>query len=115
MGYMGLSHWCDSDNAADFRSELLSNMANTLKKELKHTDNEYNTPGFLNVALVMEDKTIFGKIDKDYRNYFYNVTHETIKMLKEAIASDDWDASDKKSMKRMKKNLETWIKGVEND
>jgi hypothetical protein len=115
MGFMGLSHWCDSDNAADLRAFLLYNMAETLKKELTEKANEYNTPGFINVALVLEDKTIFGKIDKNYRSNFYEVTHETIKMLKEAIASDDWDASDKKSMKRMKKNLETWIKGVENE
>lgn len=115
MGFMGLDHWCSSDNAADFRGGLLDTMAEALEKELKETANCYNTPGFINVALVMEDKTLFGKIEKHDRSYFYEVAQETIKMLEGAIADPDWANGHRRSLKRMKKNLETWIEGVEHD
>lgn len=61
---MGLSHWGDSDNAADFRhvlKEAKGNKAELKKlivKELKDVANEYNTPGFLNVALVIADEGV---------------------------------------------------------
>lgn len=113
MGFMGLSHWALSDNAADFRGGLLATMTKMLAKELKETANEYNTPGYINVALIMEDKTIFGTMEENDRSYFYRVTHDTIKMLTATINSDAWGNEHKKSLKRMKKNLEKWIEGVE--
>ena len=68
MGFMGLSHWADSDNAADFKSELetrlweivLSNtdtqreIKNLIDSELSDEANKYNTPGPINIALLVE-------------------------------------------------------------
>ena len=62
MGYMGLSHWVESDGAADFRSELQDcpldkkSIRALIMKELKNGGNCYNTSGPVNVALVMEDE-----------------------------------------------------------
>jgi hypothetical protein len=64
MGFMGLSHWVESDGASDFRFVLQEAKGNKakLKKliatELKDFANEYNTPGFLNVALVIADEGV---------------------------------------------------------
>ena len=62
MGFMGLKHWVESDNAADFRGTLQDTKGNKIKlkkaiaKELKLRDNEYNTDGFINIALILEDE-----------------------------------------------------------
>jgi len=66
MGFFGLSHWADSDEAADFRHTLLQALNKKSKaaqkqvvnrvveKELDNMANCYNTPGFVNLALCME-------------------------------------------------------------
>lgn len=58
---MGLSHWCDSDGAADFRCSLQDAEKKgpvaaraVIRKEFKDRANEWNTDGFVNVSLVME-------------------------------------------------------------
>ncbi len=69
MGYMGLSHWVESDGAADFRyvlnelfkkhegkKPLTSAVRKLILKEIKNDANCYNTSGPVNVALVMEDE-----------------------------------------------------------
>lgn len=69
MGYMGLSHWVESDGASDFRcvlQELFKKHEGkkTLKtavrklifKETKNGSNFCNTDGVVNIALVMEDE-----------------------------------------------------------
>jgi hypothetical protein len=112
MGFMGLSHWSLSDNAFDFRVRLLATMAKSLAKELLEDANCYNTPGYINVALVMEDP-LFSKMSEYDRSYFHGVTHDTIRLLTEALKDDDLADEHKVNMKRMKKHLEKWIKGVE--
>ena len=62
---MGLSHWVESDNAADFRFTIMEALKQKkggvakarqlIRKEMKLIDNRWNTVGFVNVALVMED------------------------------------------------------------
>ena len=61
---MGLSHWAESDGAADFRFVLQKAKGNKARlekliaTELKYFANEYNTPGFLNIALVIADEGV---------------------------------------------------------
>jgi hypothetical protein len=65
MGYMGLSHWAESDNAAGFRYTIMEALKQKkggrakaqrlIRKEMKLTCNQWNTDGPVNVALVMED------------------------------------------------------------
>lgn len=54
MGYMGLDHYQDSDNASNLAYTMGNAMAEVLMKGLKKKDNEYNTDGPVNVALVFE-------------------------------------------------------------
>ena len=67
MGFIGINSWIDSDNAAGFASELerefkrsktggawRTKVRSMVRKELAQTDNQFNTPGWLNVALVLE-------------------------------------------------------------
>jgi hypothetical protein len=68
MGFMGLSSWVESDNAADFRYTLQKQFEKFAKdpaalkravravvdNELKDMANDYNTPGMVNLALVLE-------------------------------------------------------------
>ena len=55
MGYMGLSEWKDSDNAADICFELQKAVQKVFNKEIKDKANEYNTPGPVNFGLLIED------------------------------------------------------------
>ena len=69
MGFMGLNHWGESDNASGFVYTLEETLAKTAKEplaeqkrmirlkvneELRNEANEYNTPGAINIALVVE-------------------------------------------------------------
>jgi len=66
MGFMGLSHWVESDNASDCRWALQSvvkeknkgKLRRFFKKELNDNANCYNTCGVTNIALIMEDEGI---------------------------------------------------------
>ncbi len=67
---MGLSNWVESDGAADFRFNLQQQFEKFAKyppglkrairevvdEELKDMANEYNTPGFVNLALCIESE-----------------------------------------------------------
>ena len=68
MGFMGLSSWIESDCAAEFRYVLQKQFENFAKdsvalkraireavdSELTGMANEYNTPGYVNLALCIE-------------------------------------------------------------
>jgi hypothetical protein len=70
MGFMGLSSWIESDEAAGFRftlqqmfekfgkspAKLKLAIRKETSRELKNMANAYNTPGFVNLALVLEDE-----------------------------------------------------------
>ena len=66
MGYMGLNHWEESDNAADFvflfeKAKTKAQRHKVIDKELEEFGNSYNTPGSVNIALAIED----GKVGLD--------------------------------------------------
>ncbi len=68
MGFTGLNCWQESDNAADFKWVLekalwkIAAKNKTIKtlitKELETETNCYNTPGVINVALLVKDDII---------------------------------------------------------
>ena len=81
MGFMGLSNWSESDNAADFHATLTQYINSAFRKELKNEANEYNTPGWLNALLILKEhpslvtvlskdilRTIGNKINQDCLN-----------------------------------------------
>lgn len=55
MGFMGLKHWVESDNAADFHARLSASLNKLVKDELKNKANKYNTPGYVNVLLIFKE------------------------------------------------------------
>ena len=72
MGFMGLSSWIESDGAADLRyvlqeqfdefnghkdeQRLTTDIRQCVDVELKDMANFCNTPGYVNLALVLEDE-----------------------------------------------------------
>jgi hypothetical protein len=54
MGFMDLSI-IGSDQAADSASVVVEAFAKALEKEFKEEANEWNTPGWLNVAMIIDE------------------------------------------------------------
>jgi hypothetical protein len=60
MGYMGLDTWQDVDDAADLLYVLkrTTKSCSIIAKALKEVGSEFNPPGCVNVALLLESKQI---------------------------------------------------------
>jgi len=103
MGYLGLKHMGDSDNAADLGHDVQEAMANVLLKRLGKTDNVYNTDGPIDVALVFEALIIPAMKSFDCTK-LYNLALETIKKLEEKFddakkgSVEDWGSHENKKM-----------------
>lgn len=104
MGYMGLSHWVDSDAAADFHFTLQQTPKNQVRKivlqELIEPGNGCNTCGAINIALVMETEgnkeryenkrsAVFSNLltPKDFQQILEKINQE----IKLAEIKDQWD------------------------
>jgi len=78
MGFMGLKHWVEVDGASDLHSEIGNHLNKLVTKHLKDPGNDYNPPGFVNVALIVKDSPdlkwffsdkLINKISKAFANY----------------------------------------------
>lgn len=106
---MGLDSWVESDCAADFRYVLQKQFANFAKdpaalkravreavdNELADMANEYNTPGYLNLALCIEAEGDPGNIEYDDPGLPVFSTFLTVAQLQRASRlfvkeSPDW-------------------------
>lgn len=67
MGYSDLSI-DGSDMASDARYAVCEAIFKALKKELKNDANEFNTPGYCNIAMMVDEHLLPGK--------FYESGHE---------------------------------------
>ena len=119
MGYMGLDGWCDSDEAADLRSDMLTAAARVLEKNVNKKTNQYNTDGDINVALILEDDAIFGNMEDSEREYFRKAALMAIKSLEQKIEdAGDYDKTNDNvhmhitAFKRMVKNLKKFLEGT---
>ena len=106
MGFMGLGNIGDSDQAFDSMCACVDEFAKQLLKEVKETSNEYNTPGWVNTALIIKSL-------KD--NYHFQLNDDMKKAAQIALKgfeneSDDWNSDLKKDLKCLKKVLEDFIK-----
>lgn len=79
MGFMGLSHWVESDGAADFEYSLRKSVNAHFRKELKNEANCYNTPGWLNALLLF----------KSYPQFVAMLDDSVIKSIDDAIEADN--------------------------
>lgn len=84
MGFMGLDNLYQSDMAADAFHLILETIAIQMKKELKETANIYNTPGFINVALMFEHP-MMQSLDEYERETFKDIAKEVKKIMEKII------------------------------
>lgn len=78
MGFMGIQNWVESDGAADFRSRLEGLIENAFNQELKDEANQYNTPGWLNILLIL----------KSYPSLIHFMSDKTARKVAERITKD---------------------------
>jgi hypothetical protein len=109
MGYMGLNHWEESDEAADFFYEISKSVDKLVKKELKNRANCYNTAGEINVALLIEDDKIdVGSLEDDTLK---ELVERLSKVLK-TTSSETWE--DLKSQKEHINAYKRLLKNINN-
>jgi len=107
MGFMGLIHWVESDSASDFRSDLIGHILETSVKELKNASNEYNTPGAINIALVLEAGVYDSLEDYEFEEYVDTLFKPLVKQLKYYVK---YSREHKKEYTRMLKSVEKFCK-----
>jgi hypothetical protein len=132
MGFFGLNHYGDSDEAWDFWYDIQKAKGNKPKikkliaKELRNHTNEFNTDGFINIALYLEsegekiDTSLSFSHDDEckFDNYTAVISHlitqaqyKTIKAyLNDVLNDKEWDSDLKKDFRRMLKSVEAaWM------
>jgi hypothetical protein len=84
MGFMGLGNYRQSDNASDFVYLLEKELAKILALQLEKESNQWNTPGYINVALAIEGmfKPPEFKYTKEDENALYDVIVECLANLR---------------------------------
>ena len=93
MGYMGLDAIGDSDMASDFVSGVMDKIADECEKEIENEANEYDTPGYVNIALFAEaylmKESLYGdsKLIKILKKVLVKLEAKLTKMNNEK----DWD------------------------
>lgn len=55
MGFMGIKHFIESDEASNFQYKLRRDITRMFHNELKNKANEYNTPGQVNALLIFKE------------------------------------------------------------
>lgn len=94
MGYMGLKHFQESDNASELADEMGNAMADVLRDGLKEAGNSFNTDGVVNVAMIFRDLIIPNKEEYVCNEKLRAVAKETYKKLFKQVHEDkpgDWD------------------------
>jgi len=78
MGFMGIKHYNDSDGAADFREKLRNGLGKMFYEELKDEANCYNTPGWLNILLIL----------KTFPNFIHHMDYKLCGQIWDRIDAD---------------------------
>ena len=120
MGYMGLSHWGDSDMAADFHASVedcgkdVEQAVKLFMAETKEKANCYNTCGAVNIALVVEDGILDTFSNNDKKKFA--VAIQTALDTLDAMITEDKDSKEDNTVwhvtnfKRMTESLSDWLK-----
>lgn len=89
MGYMGLDSWGESDNAAGFKSSLEEAVGELFDSEIQDEANSYNTPGSVNIGLLIEDGVLPIRLLKPSQ---INILKDKLKVLiKDSSKKDDYE------------------------
>gem|GEM_PF-6841385 len=108
---MGLTHWSESDNAADARRVLINVIAKTLDEHIEEEEgNEYNTPGYIDAALIIEE--LFFNGSDPINLYSEGDMLKVVKIILDRIKAEKelWTDSDLQScIERMISNLQKLV------
>jgi len=96
-GFSGLGSWLSSDNAADVASKIGDAITEILREEINKEANEYNTPGIINVALVLEDLAPTDIAKSAIDDEFITKVIQGLEKLKEEYSSHDDGYGDTKN------------------
>jgi hypothetical protein len=120
MGYMGLESYVESDNAADFHylvQKYLLDITKTVDvfaTEVKYVANCYNTPGPVNIALVVESG-VLDKLPDIHKKKLHASISEALAKL-DIMITENKDDTDQNivwhvtAYKRMANSLSKWLK-----
>lgn len=119
MGYMGLNHWGESDNSSGFLFEIQEKLGKSLNalifQELKNRANNYNTPGEVNVSLLIEDGAIpVHLINNRNRDEIMLKLKDLIQLNKQVKPRDKNTLMHLKAYKRLLKNVKKEFKSKSN-
>lgn len=96
MGYTDLSVG-GSDTASDLACSMVSAMVQVLRSELKEPHNEFNTPGVLNVAMVLEELVFqFEEYDHKDLTLLVKDTLEGMQLLRKKSQNSKWKSEKNK-------------------
>ena len=131
MGFMGLSSWVESDCAAGFRyglqeqfsefnghkdeKRLKTDIRCCVDKELADMANEYNTPGYLNLALCIESEGDTGNTEYEDPGLPVFSKFLTVAQLKRASRlfvkeGPDWRAEHRSRLNELHQVITTLLK-----
>jgi hypothetical protein len=113
MGFMGLDNWVCSDNAADLMGKVLDSLGKILLEHVDKRDNEYNTQGWMDVALVVEELLVNNKhIWPHISDDLYNALLATQINVELQLDNMNEESEFYKDFKRMNNNLSKILKVV---
>lgn len=119
MGYFGLKEVADSDNAADLLCDVEYEIFKKLKSGFRRTrrENVLNTPGAVNVCLILESGILdgFKYLDDEWLGFLYEVRDDMNQLIEDAKDPGLWrEYKDRirhlKAFQRMLRKLNQVIK-----
>lgn len=123
MGFTSIKHWINSDNAAGLHSALTdefrrrktrlplkTRVRRLVDQELKDMANEYNTPGFINLALLLEVEGKERGDPDDYIPVFSNLlTLTQLRKCSDLLADCEWK-EEKRRLKALQRVVDKLVK-----
>lgn len=96
MGFMGIESIGSSDEASDFASNVIEGIRLKMEKEMMNEANEYNTSGYINIALLL--KSMVSDSNEWYFTY-----------------AEEWGGILQQLEDRFEKELEGWSETIVKD
>jgi len=126
MGFWDIDHWVASDGASDFRWTLIqafgvalmpeaerkTNVRKVVTKELADMANNYNTPGYLNLALCLEVEGKDKGYDEELPVFSHLLTTAQLRKADRLFTKEipHWNPKHRPRLKQLHKVITTLIK-----
>ena len=108
MGFMGIGYIGDSENAFDNAYDCANAFGAKLLKIVNKKDNCYNTPGYIDVALIIKDMCSNNSYFK-YSETIKKASTMALAKLQNSIKAGEWDTM-KKDVDALEKALVKFLK-----